>query len=287
MTYLMKEQGYGGNLALHPYLASGWNRIQVYDWMGFEEFYSQEDFVDPIMYRKYISDQSDFEKIVELYEEYASEEDSKNQPFYLFNVTMQNHGGFDKVYDNFDHNIKIMDNHSTETANQYLSLVKKTDEAFEYLVNYFKNVDQPTILVMFGDHQPSLGSDFYDGLYGKSAANLTQEELMKKYETPFIIWANYDIEESSIDAMSANYLGAYVMQEAGLKMSPYQKFLMKLYDKLPVLSAMGAIDSDGTYYESGLDSPYKDLVEEYQIFQYNNLIDTKKTVDSFFYLKEK
>ncbi len=280
ITYNLKDQGYGGNLALHPYLASGWNRPDVYNKMGFEKFYSEADFEDPLMYRKYISDQSNMEKIVELYENRESDDD----PFYLFNVTMQNHGGFDKVYSNFTNDVLITDNHLSEQANQYLSLIKKTDEAFQYLVEYFEKVDEPTIIVMFGDHQPSVESSFYESLYGKPSGKLTQEELMKKYITPFIIWANYDIEETTIDKMSANYLGAYLMTEAGLETSPYQKFLMKLYKDLPVINAMGAIDSDGNYYESGLTSPYETSVKEYQIFQYNNLIDTKNTVESFFYL---
>lgn len=283
MTWLLKGQGYAGNLALHPYLASGWNRIKVYEEMGFDRFLSEEDFTDPLMYRKYISDQADFEKIVELYEEH----DQKDGPFYLFNVTMQNHGGFDKSYDNFKQEITITDNHTSPTADQYLSLVKKTDEAFAYLVDYFKKVDEPTIIVMFGDHQPSLGSDFYDSLYGKTSGKLTREELLKKYITPFIIWTNYPIRAEQIDRMSANYLGAYVMTEAGLKTSPYQKFLMDLYEELPVINAMGAIDSQGNYYKDVLDTPCKDTVKQYQILQYNNLIDTKHTVRSFFYLPEK
>ena len=118
------------------------------------------------------------------------------------------------------------------------------------------------------------------------AASLTNEELMNKYRTPFIIWANYDIKEKTIDKMSANYLSAYVMNEAGLETSPYQKFLLKLRKKLPVLTAMGCFDKKGKYYESALESPYSDMVKEYQILQYNNLIDTKHTVNSFFYLSD-
>ncbi len=110
---------------------------------------------------------------------------------------------------------------------------------------------------------------------------------MNKYIVPVIIWANYDIKETKIKKMSANYLSAYIMKQAGLEMSPYQKFLYKLYKKLPVLNAMGCIDKKGNYYESGLDTEYHDLVKEYQIMQYNNLIDTKHTVNSFFYLKKK
>ena len=282
MTYLLKGQGYQGNLALHPYLASGWNRVEVYENMGFEHFYSESDFTNPLMYRKYISDQSDFEKITELYEQ----RESQSEPFFLFNVTMQNHGGFDKIYSNFSNEIQITDNHQSAQADQYLSLVKKTDEAFEYLVNYFKQVEEPTIIVMFGDHQPAIETKFYESLIGKSSGDFTFEELMKKYQTPFIIWANYDIKETTVDKMSANYLGAWLMEEAGLKTSSYQQFLMKLYDKLPVLNAMGAIDAEGNYYESAKETPYDDLVKEYQILQYNNLIDLDNTVESFFYTEE-
>ena len=283
MTYLLKGQGYKGNLALHPYLASGWNRVQVYDYMGFDHFYSETDFKNPKMFRKYISDKSDFKKIEELYENRTE----KEEPFYLFNVTMQNHGGFDKTYTNFHNDIQITDSHKNEQAEQYLSLVKKTDNAFKQLTNYFSKVKEPTIIVMFGDHQPAVQSSFYDSLFGKNAGSLTNEELMNKYRTPFIIWANYDIKETTIDKMSANYLSAYIMKEAGLETSPYQKFLLKLRKKLPVLTAMGCFDKNGKYYESALESPYSDMVKEYQILQYNNLIDTKHTVDSFFYLDEK
>lgn len=279
VTYQLKNQGYEGNLALHPYLASGWNRPQVYEWMGFEDFITEEDFKNPKMYRKYISDQSNMEKIIELYEE----REDKDAPFYLFNVTMQNHGGFDKVYSNFEHNIKITDNHTNEQAEQYLSLVKKTDDAFKELVEYFQDTEEPTIIVMFGDHQPAIQSAFYDSLYGASAGNLSPEELMKKYQTPFIVWANYNIKEKEIDKMSANYLSSFVMEEAGLKISPYQKFLLELNKDLPVITAMGAYDKDGNFYESALDSPYEDKVKEYQILQYNNLIDTENTVQSFFF----
>ena len=282
MTYLLKGQGYKGNLALHPYLASGWNRVQVYDYMGFDHFYSETDFKNPKMFRKYISDKSDFKKIEELYENRTE----KEEPFYLFNVTMQNHGGFDKTYTNFHNDIQITDSHKNEQAEQYLSLVKKTDNAFKQLTNYFSKVKEPTIIVMFGDHQPAVQSSFYDSLFGKNAGSLTNEELMNKYRTPFIIWANYDIKETTIDKMSANYLSAYIMKEAGLETSPYQKFLLKLRKKLPVLTAMGCFDKNGKYYESALESPYSDMVKEYQILQYNNLIDTKHTVNSFFYLSD-
>ncbi len=282
ITYTLQQQGYGPALALHPYLASGWNRPEVYDEMGFSHFYSESDFVNPLMYRKYISDQSNYDKLIELYEQ----REQKDDPFYLFTVTMQNHGGFDKTYSNFNNDVLITDNHQNDTADQYLSLVKKSDEAFRNLTAYFSKVKEPTLILMFGDHQPAVASSFYDGLFGKSAADLSSQDLMKKYQVPFVIWANYNIKETEIDKMSANYLSAYMMKEAGLKLTPYQKFLLRLHEKLPVLTAMGSIDKDGNFYENALDSPYQDMVKEYQIMQYNNLIDTDNMVKSFFFLKD-
>lgn len=223
MTYLLKGQGYKGNLALHPYLASGWNRVQVYDYMGFDHFYSETDFKNPKMFRKYISDKSDFKKIEELYENRTE----KEEPFYLFNVTMQNHGGFDKTYTNFHNDIQITDSHKNEQAEQYLSLVKKTDNAFKQLTNYFSKVKEPTIIVMFGDHQPAVQSSFYDSLFGKNAGSLTNEELMNKYRTPFIIWANYDIKETTIDKMSANYLSCLYNERSGLRDQPLSEVFIK------------------------------------------------------------
>ena len=199
---------------------------------------------------------------------------------------MQNHSSYTESFDNFHPDIKV---EGTDSAalNNYLSLMKLSDEALQELITYFEGQDEETIIVFFGDHQPtnSVVEPVWK-LNGKRNSTLTEEEVSRRYKVPFIIWANYDIKEKTIDKMSANYLSAYVMNEAGLETSPYQKFLLKLRKKLPVLTAMGCFDKKGKYYESALESPYSDMVKEYQILQYNNLIDTKHTVNSFFYLSD-
>lgn len=277
LTSILKNQGYTGNYALHPYIAEGWNRPNVYKWLGFEDFISQDDFDNPDLIRTYISDKSDFEKIIELYED-SSE---KEEPFYLFNVTMQNHGGYTESFDNFDVDVEVTDENGNQQANQYLSLIRQTDAAFEQLVDYFKKVKEPTLIVMFGDHEPSISDDFYEKLYGKDLADLTQEELQKKYQTPYIVWANYDIEEEERD-MSANYLSSYLLKLAGLEMTGYNKFLLNLQEKVPVINAVGYIGDDGKHYSFDEESPYQDDILKYQILQYNNLIDTKHRYEKFF-----
>lgn len=277
-TSILKNQGYVGNYALHPYVAEGWNRPNVYKWLGFEDFISQDDFENPKLVRNYISDQSDFEKVIDIYEK-SKEKDE--DPFYLFNVTMQNHGGYTESFDNLKIDVEITDENGNEQANQYLSLIRKTDAAFEQLVDYFSEVKEPTMIVMFGDHEPSISDEFYEKLYGKKLSDLTQEELQKKYQTPYIVWANYNIEEEERD-MSANYLSSYILKMAGLEMTGYNKFLLSLQKKVPVINAVGYIGDDGEHYTFDEESPYKNDILKYQILQYNNLIDTKHRYEKFF-----
>ena len=87
--------------------------------------------------------------------------------------------------------------------------------------------------------------------------------------------------------ISPNYLGAKVMQLAGGALTGYQKFILDMYEEVPVLTYNGYIGADGKLYDvEDETSPYYDKLEEYRILQYNNLMDTKNTVKDFFYLGE-
>ena len=86
-------------------------------------------------------------------------------------------------------------------AEQYLTLANKTDEAFKKLIDYFSAQTEPTILVMFGDHQPSVEQEFLDKAYGVTQDEMTMAQYMDKFKVPFIIWANYPLE--NIDAATS------------------------------------------------------------------------------------
>lgn len=91
-------------------------------------------------------------------------------------ITMQNHGGYTETYDNFPENYYKVGRSYTD-ANQYLSLVHESDEAVKNLISYFSKVDDPVEIIFFGDHQPSLNSNFYPILNGKGLTGLTEDEL--------------------------------------------------------------------------------------------------------------
>ncbi|MCC8028684.1 MAG: sulfatase-like hydrolase/transferase, partial [Lachnospiraceae bacterium] len=215
------------------------------------------------------------------------EESDDCEPFFVFTVTMQNHGGYTVSYSNFYQQIYTTNLSASYTkANRYLSLVKETDEAFEQLVEYFSDVDEPTIICMFGDHLPSLETEFYEELLGADLDNLTTEQEMLRYEIPFVIWANYDIEEAEVEHISSNYLSTLLSQAAGLPMTQYNKYLAALYQTLPVISTVGYVDGDGVCYSASEENPYADILLQYNCITYNCLLDEDNREDSLFYLED-
>lgn len=280
LTTTLKNQGYQGNLVLHPYKANGYNRENVYPLLGFSKYLAIDSFKNPQTVRSYISDQEDFNKIIS---EYENAKKSSNDPFYMFNVTIQNHGGYDKDFANFDQKISITDASSTPSANRYLSLIKKTDDAFKNLVSYFEKVKEPTVIVMFGDHQPKLPDSFYNKVMAKDQSSTIERE-QKKHQVPFVIWANYDIKEEEIKAISPNYLASKVIQVCGMEKTPYECYLQELYKKYPVVTGSVYMDNKQNLY--GIDS-LNDLPEdlkEYQMVQYHHMFAKKQRNDSLFYL---
>lgn len=66
----------------------------------------------------------------------------------MFNVTVQNHGGYVGNRGFVDTDIQVTNSMlSSDEVEQYVTLAKKSDEAFEELIKYFEKVDEPTIIV--------------------------------------------------------------------------------------------------------------------------------------------
>ncbi|MCQ2441064.1 MAG: LTA synthase family protein [Clostridia bacterium] len=305
----LEGQGYS-SLAFHPYYANGWNRPNVYRFMGFNAFKSLENLLDislmndyiensgkpdylqeliseyypdrNMLLRQYVSDSYNYKIVIEDYEKR-----DKSVPYFVFNVTMQNHGGYTMSCSNFNETISLTSaDKEYPKTNRYLSLVKESDKAFEELINYFKKVKEPTVICMFGDHQPSIETEFVAKTIGvNDLSNLTIEQEQSRHITPFVIWANYDIEEKQIDKLSSNYLSSLLMKTARVKLTEYNKYLLKLSEQLPVIDTVGYIDASDNYYKWSDSSSYADILDEYEKIQYNNIFDTKNKNSSIFYLE--
>lgn len=266
----LKSLGYS-TVALHPYKAGGWERDQVYPRLGFDSFLSINDFENAKLIRKYVSDESDYEKIIDIYKN-----KEKDTPLFLFNVTMQNHSSYNEEFDNFQPDITVTGSDS-RSLSAYLSLLKISDEEMQKLVQYFETESEKTIVVFFGDHQPtdSVVSDLWK-LNGKKGSDLSYEDRLLRYQVPFFLWANYDIEEQTGIESSLNYLGNFILNAAGLPKSDYHYFLDALYENYPVITGIQAKDAKGYSYEI---KSCKDALNEYAILQYYHLFDNQYSVN--------
>ena len=251
--------------AMHPYYATGWNRDKVYPYFGFHNIEFMDDFYGATYLRKYVDDASCVRKIIDTYEN--KKEDT---PMFLFQVTMQNHGAYDEIYSNFTPDI-FVDGVPYESVSQYFSLVKRSDEALKSLITYFEEQEEPTVIVFFGDHQPNdaIAAPILS-LNGKDVKNLSKEDEAKRYEVPYIIWANYDIREGKKEDTSANYLAAKVLDVAGVPLSAYQNYLLELEKTMPIVSAERVVNEKGE--ETTIKGAKKELLN-YQRLQYYQLFD--------------
>ncbi len=265
----LKQAGYA-TVAMHPYYESGWSRNKVYPWMGFDSMRFIEDYENAEYVRKYVSDAADFERLIAEYESRDRE-----KPLFLFNVTMQNHGGYGQEFDNFKPDIEAQGIKSRSLSN-YLSLISLTDQALAKLVAYFEQEQEEVLLVFFGDHQPNdtVAAPIWKA-NGVDYKNLTEEQENLRYEVPFVIWANYDIEEKSDVETSANFLALEVLKQSGIERNGYYRYLEELQRQYPVISSRQVKTKEGMVLPEEERGTSEELLT-YQKLQYYQMFEMEK-----------
>lgn len=264
---LLENEGYH-TIGMHPFDGSGWDRNRVYPAMGFDEIYFEDDLEWDSRVRGYVSDSAFVHQVIRLFE--SKPEDA---PMFLFGVTMQNHGGY--AVEGFDPIVHIegLDIDCSEEE-QYLSLVKLTDDAIQELIDYFRGVDEDVEIIFFGDHQPGLTLGFYNGIHLKNAG--------MKYIVPYVIWKNHDDTEEETDMTSANLLPVRMLREAGVSLPPYYQFLEHFGETVPAICARGYQYGGSIHLKGDVpDETSGALLRDYDIFQYANVFD-KEADDEWF-----
>lgn len=300
LVWDFKNAGYK-TLAIHPFWSSSWNRANVYPNLGFDDFISGEDFSsgeskvsisseeddssvlsfedaiiqnssfgDDLEYiRNYISDRESYRKVIEQFEN-----KEENDKLFIFNVTVQNHGGFDYDGDDFVNDVTVTREGNID-IDQYVSLIKQSDIAYGELIEYFKNYDEPTIILMFGDHQPSLT---YINLAEKETlqnkyVNEYNEENTYRYIVPYKIWANFDIGTEEKPMTGASFLSLLLKDKAGLEFNKWDEYRLKLKDSFQAVNSLGYFDNEGNIVHYGDNESIDSLINEYTFLEYYLLFD--------------
>lgn len=272
LPHLAASLGYE-TFATHPYLADGWSRDIQYPRFGFQRITFRDEYQNPQTVRGFVSDQAMYEYILQ-------QLTTRNgiNPLFLFGVTMQNHSAYNAV--GYESSIDV--DGDFPLTEQYLSLIHESDKAVEYLLNELEDYPEDTVVLFFGDHMPMIEEQIFPLLNGGSLATL--DEQMLKYTVPFFIWANYDIEEYTMEKTSLNYLAGHLLDAAGIELPPYYQFLRETEEIIPAINAYG-------YYSKAkgcmiplaeAEGEEAEALQRYSYVQYNNMFDAKNRNELFF-----
>ncbi len=251
LARLFKDLGYD-TLAMHPNKPQNWNRTNVYESFGFDEFLSIADFEGAERSRGHVTDGATYEKILERLSE-------NEDPQFIFDVTMANHAGYESGLIPEDRQVHLeIDGQENASINEYVSCIQKSDEDLQYFLEELSQLDRKVVVVFFGDHQPGLMSSYNDRWYDDEN---NAEHLCRIYQTSYFIWANYDVagndQVSETQDVAASSLSSLLMEVIGAPMSDYQKAHMKLLQALPAIDAVCYQDLYGTWHlpneASGID----------------------------------
>lgn len=240
------EQGYA-TTAIHPNLPTNWNREQVYEEMGFDQFLSIEDFADAPVFHSGVTDQATYEKVIE---QLSSSED----PQFILDVTMQNHSGYEQ--NNIDP--ELLRGYETgylgqtvdAQLNEYLACIDASDRDLSWFIEQLRALDRPVVLVFFGDHQPNIGMSINDALYSDED---DATHAARAYQTNYLVWANYDV--AATDGMrqeeaSTSTLGAIMADAVGAPLTNYQKAALGARLEMPAINLFAYQDNQGFWHNS-------------------------------------
>lgn len=267
---VLKAQGYE-TVAMHPNKASNYNRDKVYPAIGFETFLSSDNFFsDAHRLRGVVSDYGDYSSMLGWINER-----SDDRPYFIFNITMQNHSDYISNTIPIECYLKADD---FADVNEYMTLLNRSDQALEYLIESLRGRREKTVVVIFGDHYPDLSKKFVKSLTNMESYSTDMlSQRWKTYEVPVLIWANYHMMEAAHDDlyMSVNYLGSYLMSIMGLRLSPYESYLLDLKEKYPVIAGDAYLTGDGNYCRAEEIRSLPSDLYDYYLLQYGQIFHDK------------
>lgn len=247
-----------------------YNRGTVYASMGFDDIFFEDDFTDITYFgnRNYAMDEC-------LYKNLLSWLDRKSEtPQFVYLLTIQNHGGWDLN----DRELDIVHAKNDfgeydEDVDEYLSCIRLSDMAFKEFTDQLKEIDRDIVVCMVGDHGPSFTSKMTEDIE-------SDDSWLLRTSVPFVIWANYDIEDrNDIDGqrISMNYLVPTLLDIAQVDLSPYYEYMLELKSKIPILTPFVIYyDKSGNTYAYDSVSEYTEMVNNYLYLEYDNLQKDRK-----------
>ena len=227
----LKDRGYQ-TAAVHCYYAKYWSRNTAYPNLGFDDFVSLEDMRGVEKVRGYywkgglVTDASMGEQIIGEYERLKAASDA---PVFLHAVTMQNHTNYNAANYPDDQRVHItsapagLKASTVGALEDFATGVRDADALLGQLVSYFSQVDEPVILVFWGDHYNPIdsGYDVYTAT-GYASADSADPRL---HQTTLLMWSNYSNYQVDLGTIAAYEISPVMMDLFGLEQPLYFQYL--------------------------------------------------------------
>lgn len=195
----LAQIGYSSH-AVHNNTATFYGRNKVFSNLGFDSFTSVE-YMNNITLNPngWAKDDVMVDEILKTLD------DNKNKSDFTFGITVQSHGKYNDVKTDSKDPVKVYNapTGKEESYEYYVNEINEVDQMIGKLVYALGKREKPTVLVLYGDHLPSL--------------DLSNEDLEdgSLYETQYIIWNNYGLKEKDQD-LKAYELYPEVLDQIGI-----------------------------------------------------------------------
>lgn len=198
--YVLKNLGYSTH-AVHNNEANFYGRRSIFPNLGFDTFTSAE----------YMSEEEDKNPLGWTKDEILTDEiikclDFTEESDYIYTISTQGHGAYPEEQLIDDPEITVSGAETEAQNNQweyYCNEIHEMDNFVKELTDALADYPEDVILVMYGDHLPTMG--------------LTVEDLKNKYlfQTQYVMWDNFGLEKKD-ENLAAYQMAAEVMDRAGI-----------------------------------------------------------------------
>lgn len=250
----LEEAGFR-TTAIHPYNTTMYKRLENYRTLGFDTFLYEDTMTNTgkLDTNPYISDAAAYAEITAILK--ASDEKD-----FIHLVTMQNHTPYQNKYTVTPSAAET--GIASQTIRNYLQDLQYSDQALAELLAALQTWGEPTVVVFWGDHWPSVfGEDLY-------ALNTVQN----MHETPMFIYSNMEEVQKELGVTSPIYFFPEVLELSGSRITAFEALLMALQEQVPAFEKTMYVNGDtGEYVSSreGLSDQAKSLLADYDLIQYD------------------
>ncbi len=258
----LKTEGYQ-TAAVHCFWARYWSRDKAYPNLGLDDFISLEDMHNVTKVRRHywtsglVTDDSMADQIIQQYESMKASSDA---PVFLHAVTMQNHTNYNK--DNYpdDERVHVVSHpvglkpSTVGALEDFATGIRDADAMLGRLTEYFSQVDEPVILVFWGDHYNPIDSN-YD-VYTTTGYASDSSADSRLHQTTLLMWSNYSDAQVDLGTIAAYDISPVMMNLYGLQQPLYFQFLNRqlrvadrAYTRGVVMNRDGTTTTEATAFQ--------------------------------------